>query len=80
MENLADMIREPNVIGVGIGAHNRVKTIVQSITTRDEKGDVNKTTEGVSMVPPFIIVTKENLQQVLRRYPALFRKNPIVPK
>ena len=74
LENLADMIREPNVIGVGIGAHNRVKTIVQSITTRDEKGDVNKTTEGVSMVPPFIIVTKKNAT-VLRRILRFFRKN-----
>ena len=78
LENLADMIREPNVIGVGIGAHNRVKTIVQSITTRDEKGDVNKTTEGVSMVPPFIIVTKKNatvLRRILR-----FSEKTNVPK
>ena len=74
MENLADKIREPNVIGVGIGAHNRVKSIVQSITTRDEKGDVNNTTEGVSMVPPFIIVTKKNAT-VLRRILRFFRKN-----
>ena len=74
LENLADMVREPNVIGVGIGAHNRVKTIVQSITTRDDKGDVNKTTEGVSMIPPFIIVTKKNAT-VLRRILRFFRKN-----
>ena len=74
LENLADMTREPNAIGVGIGIHNRVKTIVQSITTRDEKGDVNKTTEGISMVPPFIIVTKKNAT-VLRRIIRFFRKN-----
>mgnify|MGYP000119813201 CR=1 FL=1 len=36
------MTRERNVIGVGIGSHNQVETVVQSITTRDEKGDVNK--------------------------------------
>lgn len=74
LENLADMTREPNAIGVGIGTHNRVKTIVQSITTRDEKGDVNKATEGISMVPPFIIVTKKNAT-VLRRIIRFFRKN-----
>lgn len=74
LENLGDMMKEPNAIGVGIGAHNRVTTIVQSITTRDEKGDVNKTTEGVSMVPPFVIVTKKNAT-VLRRIIRFFRKN-----
>ena len=65
LENIGDMTHERNVIGVGVGLHNQVETIVQSITTRDEKGDVNKKTEGVSMMPPFIIVTKK-ISSVLR--------------
>lgn len=60
LESIGDMTRERNVIGVGVGPHNQVETVVQSITTRDEKGDVNKKTEGVSMMPPFMIVTKKN--------------------
>ncbi len=74
LENIGDMIRERNVIGVGVGPHNQVETVVQSITTRDEKGDVNKKTEGVSMMPPFMIVTKKNAS-VLRRILRFFRKN-----
>lgn len=74
LENIGDMTRERNVIGVGVGPHNQVDTIVQSITTRDEKGDVNKKTEGVSMMPPFMIVTKKNAS-VLRRILRFFRKN-----
>ena len=42
LENIVDMTHERNVVGVGVGLHNQVETIVQSITTRDEKGDVNK--------------------------------------
>lgn len=68
------MTRERNVIGVGVGPHNQVETVVQSITTRDEKGDVNKKTEGVSMMPPFMIVTKKNAS-VLRKILRFFRKN-----
>ena len=74
LENIGDMTRERNVIGVGIGYHNQVETIVQSITTRDEKGDVNKKTEGVSMMPPLMIVTKKNAP-VLRKILRFFRKN-----
>lgn len=74
LENIGDMTRERNVIGVGVGPHNQVETVVQSITTRDEKGDVNKKTEGVSMMPPFMIVTKKNAS-VLRRILRFFRKN-----
>ena len=74
LENIGDMTRERNVIGVGVGPHNQVETVVQSITTRDEKGDVNKKTEGVSMMPPFMIVTKKNAS-VLRRVLRFFRKN-----
>lgn len=73
-ENIGDMTRERNVIGVGIGPHNQVETIVQSITTRDEKGDVSKKTEGVSMMPPFIIVTKK-ISSVLRTNLRFFQKN-----
>ena len=74
LEYIGDMTRERNVIGVGVGPHNQVETVVQSITTRDEKGDVNKKTEGVSMMPPFMIVTKKNAS-VLRRILRFFRKN-----
>lgn len=74
LEYIGDMTRERNVIGVGVGPHNQVETVVQSITTRDEKGDVNKKTEGVSMMPPFMIVTKKNAS-VLRRILGFFRKN-----
>lgn len=72
LESIGDMTRERNVIGVGIGPHNQVETVVQSITTRDEKGDVNKKTEGVSMMPPFMIVTKKNAS-VLRKILRFFR-------
>ena len=74
LESIEDMTRERNVIGVGVGPHNQVETVVQSITTRDEKGDVNKKTEGVSMMPPFMIVTKKNAS-VLRKILRFFRKN-----
>lgn len=74
LENLGDMTQKRNVIGVGIGPHNQVETIVQSITTRDEKGDVNRRTEGVSMMPPFMIVTKKNAS-VLDKILNFFRKN-----
>lgn len=69
LANIRDITRERNVIGVGIGFHNQVENVVQSITTRDEKGDINNKTETVSMMPPFIIVTKKNasvLRKILR--------------
>lgn len=74
LEYIGDMTRERNVIGVGIGPHNQVETVVQSITTRDEKGDVNKKTEGVSMMPPLMVVTKKNAS-VLRKILRFFQKN-----
>ena len=74
LENIVDLTRERNAIGVGIGAHNQVAEVVQSITTRDDKGDVNKITESVSMMPPFIIVTKKNAT-LLRTILRFFRKN-----
>lgn len=74
LENIVDLTRERNAIGVGIGAHNQVTEVVQSITTRDDKGDVNKVTESVSMMPPFIIVTKKNAT-VLRAIIRFFQKN-----
>lgn len=74
LENIVDLTRERNAIGVGIGAHNQVAEVVQSITTRDDKGDVNKISESVSMMPPFIIVTKKNAT-VLRTILRFFRKN-----
>ena len=74
LESIGDMTRERNAIGVGIGPYNQVETPVQSITTRDEKGDVNKKTEGVSMMPPLMVVTKKNAS-VLRKILRFFRKN-----
>lgn len=74
LDYIGDMTKEKNVIGVGIGPHHGVSTIVQSITTRDEKGDVNKKTEGVSMMPPLMVVTKKNAS-VLRKILRFFRKN-----
>lgn len=74
LENIGDMTRKRNVIGVGIDPHYQVETVVQSITTRDEKGDVNKKTEGVSMMPPFLIVTKKNAS-VLKKIIQFFQKN-----
>lgn len=74
LESIGDMTKERNAIGVGVGFDNRVETFLQSITTRDEKGDVNKKTESVSMVPPFLIVTKKNAT-LLRRILRILRKN-----
>ena len=64
-----------NAIGVAIGKHNTVSKMVQSITTRDEKGDFNSKTENVSLAPPFLIVTKKNAS-VLRRIIRYFKKSP----
>ena len=74
IENIVDITRERNAIGVGVGPYNKVSQIVQSITTRDDKGDVNKTSESVSMMPPFVIVTKKNAS-VLRKVLRFFRKS-----
>lgn len=76
LEALEDQNRERNAIGVGIGRNNQVQEILQSITTRDEKGDISKSTEGVTMHPPILIVTKK-IAPVLRRILRYFKKNPI---
>lgn len=74
LESIGDMTRERNAIGVGIGPYNQVETPVQSITTRDEKGDVNKKTEGVSMMPPLMVVTKKNASVLRQDSPILSKK------
>lgn len=66
-----------NRIGVGVGRQNQIAgTMLQSITTRDENGDVSKKTIGVSVNPPFIIVTKK-VATVLRNIIGYFKKSPI---
>lgn len=75
LEDVGDFTKQKNAIGVGLGRHNAVNEIVQSVTTRDEKGDFCAKTEGISMVPPFVIVTKKNAS-VLRRIIRYFRKSP----
>lgn len=68
---------EKNCIGVGVGRQNEILgTMLQSITTRDEKGDVTKNTIGVNVNPPFIIVTKK-IATVLRNVIKYFEKSPI---
>lgn len=47
-----------NAIGVGIG--QSVSYHLQALTSREEKGDFNKIKAGVSMNPPFVVVTKKN--------------------
>lgn len=61
------------VIGVGIGYENKIKNRapLQSVTTRDEKGDFDKRLVGVRMNPPYIIVTKKNatvLKYIIRYF------------
>lgn len=75
LENITDVTKFKNAIGVGIGTNNQVSEGIQSITTRDEKGDVNKARESVSMLPPFVIVTKKNAK-VLRSILRFFKKSP----
>ena len=66
-----------NCIGVGVGRQNQISgNMLQSITTRDENGDVSKKTIGVSVNPPFIIVTKK-VATVLRNIIGYFKKSPI---
>ncbi len=75
LEDIGNYTRHKNAIGVALGKHNDVTEMVQSVTTRDEKGDFNAKTEGVSMNPPFMIVTKKNAS-VLRRIIRYFKKLP----
>lgn len=77
IEYLQHREMEKNRIGVGVGKQNEISgTMLQSITTRDEKGDVNKNTIGVSVNPPFVIVTKK-IATVLRNVIRYFEKSPI---
>lgn len=68
---------EKNAIGVGIGFQNQIHTLpmLQSLTTRDQKGDFSKSTLGVKMTNPFIIVTKKNAI-VLRNILKFFNNSP----
>lgn len=75
LEDIGNYARQKNAIGVAVGKHNNVSELVQSVTTRDEKGDFNAKTEGVSLAPPFVIVTKKNAS-VLRRIIRYFKKLP----
>lgn len=63
-----------NEIGVGVGFHNSVESFLQSITTQDENGDFSKKTGGVSMYPPFLMVTKKNAT-VMRKILTFFHKH-----
>lgn len=64
-----------SIIGVGLDKYSNVERF-QSITTQDGKGDVNSKTAGVSMMPPYIIVTKKNAS-VLRKIIKFLKKSPI---
>jgi len=77
IEYLQHSEMEKNRIGVGVGRQNEISgTMLQSITTRDEKGDVTKNTIGVNVNPPFVIVTKK-IATVLRNVIRYFEKSPI---
>jgi len=75
LEDIGNYARQKNAIGVAVGKHNGVSELVQSVTTRDENGDFNAKTEGVSLTPPFVIVTKKN-NTVLRKLIRYFKKLP----
>ena len=75
LEDIGNYSKQKNAIGVAKGKHNSVTELVQSVTTRDEKGDFNAKTEGVNLIPPFLIVTKKNAS-VLRRIIRYFKKLP----
>ena len=68
---------EKNAIGVGVGFQNQIRALpmLQSLTTRDQKGDFSKSTLGVKMTNPFIIVTKKNAV-VLRNILKYFNNAP----
>lgn len=68
---------ERNQIGVGIGHANEIHGILlQTLTSRDEKGDVSKKTLNNFMNPPYVIVTKK-VASVLRNVIKYFEKSPI---
>lgn len=69
---------ERNQIGVGIGRANEIHgTLLQTLTSRDEKGDVSKKTLNNFMNPPYVIVTKK-VASVLRNVIKYFEKSPII--
>lgn len=74
LEDIGNFTRQKNAIGVGLEKYYGVSELLQSVTTRDEKGDFNAKIEGVSMLPPFVIVTKKNAS-VLRRIIRYFKKS-----
>ena len=52
---------QENIIGVGkLGLGYNVKEKLQSLTNRDENGDINSKNSLGIYLPPFIIVTKKN--------------------
>lgn len=66
-----------NQIGVGIGHANEIHgTLLQTLTSRDEKGDVSKKTLNNFMNPPYVIVTKK-VASVLRNVIKYFEKSPL---
>ena len=75
LEDIGNYSRQKNAIGVAVGKHNGVSELIQSMTTRDQKGDFNAKSEGTSLTPPFIIVTKKN-KRVLERIIRYFKKLP----
>jgi len=66
----------PTAIGVGVGRENQTAFWVNTLTSRDEKGDFNKKRAGVSVMPPILFVAKKNTT-VLDRLIEYFRKIPI---
>lgn len=63
-----------NQIGVGIGHNYETEgTFLQTLTSRDDHGDVSKKTLSNFMVPPFVIVTKK-VASVLRNVIKYFEK------
>ena len=78
IESILNNDMKRNVIGVGIGRENIIKnrSLLQSVTTRDEKGDFDKKIVGVRMNPPYIIVTKKNAT-VLKYIISYFKNSTI---
>ncbi len=59
---------------IGVGNIQRLSSF-QSLTNRDSKGDINKKVIGVSMNPPFVIITKK-IASVLRNLIQYFKQCP----
>lgn len=77
LDALMDFQYRKNAIGVGIDKNNQILSIkqMQSLTTRDEKGDFNNKVAGTSMQPPFMIITKKNAT-VLKKIISYLHKSP----